>query len=223
MNARRKEQEKSWGDEAWSGRRMRRLSPPKPPNPQRYIKRATIAAILALAGCASPNPDFYTLQPTHGAVLSTPAQIIELRRPGLAGYLDRSDVVLKDSDYHININSQSRWAEPMGDMIGRVLAQDLSQRLPASSVFGQSGAITADPTLRVEIDVQRFDLGDDGRVTLTAETALESGRSHTPVKTRNVNLTSAPAGPGAANLAAIMSTLLGQLADQVAQDVAVAS
>ena len=183
----------------------------------------SVFVTLALAACASPNPDFYTLQPTQGTVLSGPAQIIELRRPGLAGYLDRSDVVLKSSDYHIAINDQSRWAEPMGDMIGRVLAQDLSQRLPASSVFGQSGAITADPTLRVEVDIQRFDTGADGRVTLTAEVALESGRSHTPVKTRNVMLQAAPAAPGAANLAATMSGLLGQLADRVAQDVAVSS
>jgi uncharacterized lipoprotein YmbA len=182
-----------------------------------------LTAALALASCASPNPDFYTLQPVQGAALSTPPHIIELRRPGLAGYLDRSDVVLKDTDYHIAVNDQSRWAEPMGDMIGRVLAQDLSQRLPASSVFTESGAITADPTLRVEIDVQRFDRGADGQVTLVAETALESGRSHTPLKTEHITLRAAPAGPGAANLAATMSGLLGQLADRVAQDVAATS
>jgi uncharacterized lipoprotein YmbA len=185
--------------------------------------RLALATTLALAGCASPNPDFYTLQPVQGTVISAPPQIIELRRPGLAGYLDRSDVVLKSADYHININSQSRWAEPMGDMVGRVLAQDLSQRLPASSVFGASGAITADPTMRVEIDVQRFDLGEDGQVTLTAETALESGRSHAPLKTHHMVLQAAPSGAGAANLAATMSGLLGQLADRIAQDVAASS
>jgi uncharacterized lipoprotein YmbA len=179
----------------------------------------TAASLITLTSCASPNPDFYTLQPVSGAVIAAPAQSIELRRPGLAGYLDRSDVVLKSADYHINVNSQSRWAEPMGDMIGRVLAEDLSQRLPASSVFNESGAITADPSLRVEIDVQRFDLGADGQVTLTAETALESGRGHLPLKTHHIMLQAAPVGPGPANLAATMSSLLGQLADRVAQDV----
>ena len=180
----------------------------------------TMLVALALAGCASPNPDFYTLQPVPGTVVSAAPQIIELRRPGLAGYLDRSDIVLKNAGYRLDVNSQLRWAEPIGDMIGRVLAQDISQRLPASSVFAEGGAITADPTLRVEINVQRFDQGADGRITLTAEAALEAGRSHTPVKTRNIVLQADPPGPGAANLAAAMSQLLGQLADRVATDVA---
>jgi uncharacterized lipoprotein YmbA len=176
--------------------------------------------VLAVAGCASPDPEFYTLLPMPGTVTPAPANIIELRRLGLAGYLDRSDLVLKDADYRVQVNSQIRWAEPIGDMMGRVLAEDLGQRLPASTVFGQSGAITADPTLRVEIDVQRFDQGEDGRVTLIAEAALESGRQHTPIKTRTIKLEEAPAGAGAASLVATMSNLIGQLADQVAHDIA---
>jgi uncharacterized lipoprotein YmbA len=183
----------------------------------------TVTLVAALASCASPDPHIFTLAPVQGTIVATSPQVIELRRPGLAGYLDRSDIVLKDSDYQLNVNSQYRWAEPVGDMIGRVLAQDLSQRLPAATVFSQSGAITADPTLRVEIDIERFDQGADGRLTLVAEAALESGRSHAPLRTRHIVLQAEPAGPGAANLAAAMSALLGQLADRMAQDVSAAS
>jgi uncharacterized lipoprotein YmbA len=181
-----------------------------------------MAALLvaALAGCASPNPDFYTLQPVAGPVVTTATQIVELRRPGLAGYLDRPDIVLKSADYQLHVNSQMRWAEPIGDMIGRVLVQDIGQRLPGSTVFGQSGAITADPTLRVEVDVQRFDQGGDGSVTLSAEIAVEMGMTHKPLRTRTVVLQAPAGGAGAANLAATMSTLLGQLADGIAKDVA---
>ena len=174
--------------------------------------------VLAVAGCASPNPDIYTLQATAGAPVTTAAHVIELRKPGLAGYLDRSDIVLTNANYRVNTNSQLRWAEPIGDMVGRVLTEDLSQRLPGSTVFSESGAITADPDLRVEIDIQRFDQGADGRVTLLAEAAIESGHSHTPVRTRHIMLQTATAGPGATQLAAAMSMLLGQLADQMAQD-----
>jgi paraquat-inducible protein B len=174
---------------------------------------------MVLTACASPDPDYYTLEPVPGAVVQAPPQVIELRRPGLAGYLDRSDIVLKDAGYRLSVNSQQRWAEPIGDMIGRVLTQDLSQRLPASTVFNASGAITADPTLRIEIDIQRFDQGEDGRITMVAEAALEAGRSHTPLQARQVMVEANPAGPGAANLVAAMSGLLGQLADRMAQEV----
>jgi uncharacterized lipoprotein YmbA len=144
---------------------------------------------------------------------------IEMRRPGLAGYLDRSDIVLKSAAYQLSLNSQHRWGEPLGDMIGRVLGEDLTQRLPGSTVFGQSGAITADPQLRVEVDIERFDPDAAGAVVLQANVAVERGLTHQPVAARQVTLSSDPAGPGAGQIAASMSGLLGALADRIAQDI----
>ncbi len=189
------------------------------------IDRPGVAARLALAclltapviGCASPDPTYYTLAVVAGTALPGPAMSIEVRRPGLAGYLDRSDVVLRSADYRLDVNSQMRWAEPLGDMVGRVLAQDIGQRLPGSSVFTEAGAISAVPDLRVEVDVERFDADAGGTVVLEAELALERGVTHRPLAARHVRLT-APAGPGAGGLAASLSGLLGGLADQVATD-----
>ncbi len=181
-----------------------------------------LALALALFGCGGPDPNFYTLQPVPGAPQPGVARIVEVRRPGLAGYLDRSDIVLKESGYQLHVNSQDRWAEPLGDMIGRVVTQDLAQRLPGSSVFSENGAISADPGLRVEIDVQRFDANADGTLTLVAALAIEQGRGHVPIRARTMTLSAAPAQAGAAGLAAAMSGLLGQVADQVASDIAVA-
>ena len=187
----------------------------------RFLPNAgpVVALLSSLAGCASPDPVFYTLQPAPGTALPGGPATVEVRRPGLAGYLDRSDVVLRSAGYQLDVNGQIRWAEPLGDMIGRVLTQDLSQRLPGSSVFSQSGAITADAQLRVEVDVQGFDTDASGQVVLTAELAVERGATHIPLATRHVILTAAPSGPGPANLAAAMSGLLGQLADRLATDV----
>ena len=182
-----------------------------------------LGLIAALAACSSPDPTYYTLQPVPGAVLSAALSAappsVEVRRPGLAGYLDRSDVVLKNAGYTLAVNSQIRWAEPLGDMIGRVLTQDLSQRLPGASVFFQLGAISADPQLRVEVDILSFDADAAGAVVLTAEVAVERGTTHAPLATRHAVLSATPDAPGAANLAAVMSKLLGSLSDQIAHDV----
>jgi uncharacterized lipoprotein YmbA len=180
---------------------------------------ATAWAVCALAGCASPDSTFYTLQQRAGTEATNPSLItarnIEVRTPGLAGYLDRSDIVLRDANYRLGLNEQQRWAEPLGDMIGRVLTEDLAQRLPSSSVFGAGGAISADPDARVEVDIQRFDADATGTVTLAAQVAIEAGRTHTPVMTRHVVLTATPSGPGAAPLVATLSDLLGELADSI--------
>jgi uncharacterized lipoprotein YmbA len=140
--------------------------------------------------------------------------------PGLAGYLDRSDIVLKQTDYRVDVDSQVRWGEPLADMIGRVLAQDLSQRLPGSSIFSGDGAIGADPDLRVEVDVQRFDAAADGSVTLLADIAIEQGVSHTAAAANSVSLRIDNVQTGPTGLAAAMSELLGQLADQIAASIA---
>jgi uncharacterized lipoprotein YmbA len=141
-------------------------------------------------------------------------------RPGLAGYLDRSGIVLKQAGYRLDVDSVVRWGEPLSDMIGRVLAEDLTQRLPGSSVFSGDGAIGADADVRVEINVQRFDAETDGSVSLIADLAIEQGMSHTAFAARAVSLRVADAQPGPAGLASAMSTLLGELADQVATDIA---
>jgi uncharacterized lipoprotein YmbA len=183
-----------------------------------FFKKRTFFLALALSACASPDPTFYTLTVVPGAALTGGPASIEVRRPGLAGYLDRSDIVLKNQSYTLVVNSQERWAEPLGDMIGRIIAQDLLQRLPGSSVFDQSGAITASPDARVEVDILNFDPTGDGIVTLNASYAIEQGTTHRPLASRHVSLTATPAGPGAASLAATESGLLGSLADQIAHD-----
>jgi uncharacterized lipoprotein YmbA len=180
---------------------------------------SSFALMAVLSACSSPDPTFYTLQPIPGVAIAGGPATVEIRRPGLAGYLDRSDIVLKSAAYELSMNSQHRWGEPLGDMIGRVLTQDLSQRLPGTDTFAQTGAITADPQLRVEVDILNFDTDASGNVVLNAGVAIERGLSHAPLAAHHVALTAQPAGPGAAELAATMSTLLGELADRIATDI----
>ena len=184
------------------------------------MKTAIATSLLAfVAACSSPDPNYYTLAPTQGAAATAPPRIIEVARPGLAGYLDRSGIVLQQSGYRLNVNTIDLWAEPLADMVGRVLTQDLGQRLPNSQVFASDGAIATDPDLRVEADIQQFDAAPDGTVTLAATVAIERGHGHDAIATRTVHLTTNTA-PGAAALSAAMSTLLGQLSDQVAAQIA---
>ena len=175
---------------------------------------------IFLTACSSPDPTYYTLQTVAGTPVNGLPATIEVRRPGLAGYLDRSDIVLKSESYKLSLNSQKQWAEPLGDMIGRVLTQDLSQRLPGKSVFTQSGAITADADMRVEVDIQAFDADGTGDVVLTAQVAVERGITHHPLSTRHVSLRAPINAAGEAAQVAAMSGLLGTLSDRIASDIA---
>jgi uncharacterized lipoprotein YmbA len=181
---------------------------------------ASALALLFLAGataCGRSAPStFYALSPESGAVQPARWHTIRLRRPGVAGYLDRPEIVRRIVDFRLGLVDTDRWASPLDEMLGRVLAEDLQQRLPGSSVFTEDGAISADADATVEVDVRRFDVGDSGEVNLVAEVALEKQGTHAPVGTRAVMLRQTPMAGSTTALVQTMSDLLGKLADQIA-------
>jgi len=176
--------------------------------------------LAALAGCSSAEPAYYVLRPLPGALHASVARSIEIRRPGLAGFLDRADLVIDDSSYRLQLGTASRWAEPVGEMVERVVAEDLAQRLPASHVFGEGGAIGIDADLRVDLDVQQFGGAAGGDVSLTAELVVERRHDHVVLVGRHIALSAPRTQAGEAGLAAAMSSLLAQLSDQLATDIA---
>ncbi len=175
---------------------------------------------LALTGlvsaCSSPEPAYYTLAAVPGVGQPGGPAKIELRRLGLAGYLDRSEIVRANGAYSLRLNGAERWGEPFGDLVARILAEDLTQRLPGSSVFTSAGSITAEADATVEMDVQRFDADASGQAVLLAQVAVSRGRARASAMTRVVRLIVPPASASTSDLVAAMSKALGQLADAVA-------
>ncbi|GAC1337134.1 MAG: PqiC family protein [Acetobacteraceae bacterium] len=179
-------------------------------------RRLLWAGLALLASCASPEPSYYTLAPIRGQAQPGGPALVELRRPGLAGYLDRPEIVRANSAYQLRLAGGERWGEPFGDMVGRVLAENLNTRLPGTSVFTSAGSISAEANATLEVDVQRFDVDAGGQVTLAAQVAVSRGRSRGNAVTRAIRLTTTPAGPSTAELVGAMSAALGQMADQIA-------
>ena len=170
----------------------------------------------SITGCgSSPEVTFYALSPTSGVLEKATPHAIRIRRPGLAGYLDRPEIVRRVVNYRLGVAATDRWGSPLDVMIGRVIAEDVELRLPGSSVYTEDGAITADADATVEIDIQRFDVGEAGELVLVAEVAIEKGSAHGAVASRGVRLSAKPKSDATPSFVAAMSDLLGQLADQV--------
>ncbi len=176
-----------------------------------------LAVCLLLGACASAEPAYYTLAAVPGAGRQGAPRLIELRRPGIAGYLDRPEIVRAGGAYQLRVAGTERWGEPFGDLVGRILSEDLNTRLPGSSVFTAAGSISAQADATVELDIQRFDADVTGQVTLLAQVSVARGRRAASAVTRAIRLTRQPAGPSTPELVAAMSAVLGQLADQVAE------
>jgi len=103
------------------------------------------------------------------------------------------------------------WGEPLDSMIGRILVQEINQRLPGSSVYADNGAISMRADATVEINLQRFDLDHDGAVLLVAQIAIDGKTT----AARGVTFQVRPADGTTQALVAAMSAATAQLADAV--------
>jgi uncharacterized lipoprotein YmbA len=181
-------------------------------------RRSALGLALAagMFGCASPDPALYTLGTVPGPAQTGTARSVELRRVSLAGYLDRPEIVRSAAQYRLTVLANERWGEPFGSMLDRVLVEDLVERLPRTSVFTESGAISTRPDIILEIDIQRFDADADGTVVLLAQVAVRHDQNNVAADARTFRFTVAPASSATQDYVAAMSKALGQLADQVA-------
>ncbi len=173
-----------------------------------------LAALLT--ACASPNPALYTLAIVPGATHPAAPPSIELRGIALARYLERSQIVRSSEDFRLDVLGNDWWGEPVDAMLSRVLVQELSQRLPSSTVFAENGAITATPDASVELNIQRFDEDRSGAVLLLAQVAVMARAT----VTRNLRFSVPLPSPGTPGLVSAMSTAVAQLADAIADSLA---
>jgi uncharacterized lipoprotein YmbA len=139
-----------------------------------------------------------------------------VRDVGLAGYLDRQQIVRSSENYRLTVSEDDWWGEPFGGMLTRVLVQSLAQRLPRSSVVGADTAIRVTPDAIVEVSIQRLDADREGAVTLVAQVAIghRSGQRDAVVRPFTTSLPADGADMRAHVAAA--SVAVGRLADAIA-------
>ncbi|MBV9538485.1 MAG: membrane integrity-associated transporter subunit PqiC, partial [Acidisphaera sp.] len=75
----------------------------KPYPGRRSAVSYTVALALTLSGCGSSPSAFYTLAPVPGPVVVGGPASLEVRHIGLAGYLDRDEIVRSSASYRIDV------------------------------------------------------------------------------------------------------------------------
>ncbi len=186
-------------------------------------RRRTVLLVLAcapLADCGAGDPTYYTLTTWPGPEHRGAPAIVEVRSPTVASFLDRDTIVTGTDDYALQFAGNRAWAEPIGQMIGRVLASDLAQRLVGSDVYAEGNAASTTPDAIVSIDVGRFDKDTNGTVVVSGSLAVRArtapGGTVPPSILERFEVRADQDGPGTAALVATLSRLLGTVADRAA-------
>jgi len=182
----------------------------------RYSLAACLLVPLALASCASPNAKIYTLIALGSDVRSTGRPVtLSVATVGVPKYLDRPQIVRRSGEVELGVAEFERWGEPLGNMVQRVLAEDLTRRLPRGSVVTTSRTLTGDETSSIELDLSRFDAQADGTIVLDAQWRIRrNGRGVSPPQT--VRITRRPADAGTPATVKAMSDAIGDLAARIA-------
>ena len=188
-----------------------------PPTGRTALLGALGVLCLLLAGCGSSDPDYYTLSTWPGTAQRGGPLTLKVRTPSVAGYLDRDYIVRSAPGYKLKLAGDAAWGAPLADMIGQTLALDLQQRLPGTTVFTEAGAISTEAQAVLEVDISQFAQDGDGRAEIIASVSVQRPDAGPAVSTP-LHLTTSPDSQGVGALAAALSKLLGQVADEAARE-----
>jgi uncharacterized protein len=179
------------------------------------FRLAALAMAALLAACTSPDPVLYTLAPAAGAVHSGGPRVVLLQQIAIAHFLERSQIVRSSENYRLDVMSNDWWGEPLGAMLSRVLIEELSQRLPQSTVIADNGAVSARPDATIELNIQRLDEDTAGNLILQAQVAVRfTGQNQPALRSFRFNVPLAT--PGVPGEVAAISSAVGRLADGIA-------
>ena len=137
-----------------------------------------LSIMLLLTSCGTTPPSkFYTLEAMSG---SETTQITPDRRNlhigigpvQFAEYLQRSQIVTRTNGAEINLAETHRWAEPLHNNFGRILAENLSILVGTDKVSLHPSRNWSDIDYQVVVNVWQFDVSKQGEVTLVANWSI---------------------------------------------------
>jgi uncharacterized lipoprotein YmbA len=182
----------------------------------RYGLAACLLVTLSLASCASQNAKIYTLVALGGDVRTSGHPItMSIATVDVPKYLDRPQIVRRSGEVELGIAEFERWGEPLGNMVQRILAEDLIRRLPPGSVVTTSSTLTGGEKSSVELSLSRFDAEADGTIVLEAQWRIRrNGQSISSPQT--VRILSQPTDASTTATVKAMSDAIGDLATRIA-------
>ena len=136
------------------------------------LSRAGLAfGVLLLAACAhTPKPNYYVLSGPSGTASEVvrDGRSIGLGPIALPDYLDRPQIVTRDTDSRLHLSNEHRWAEPLSASFSRALLTHLEKALPGRTLVSHPWRADLDIARQVHIDVTRFDRDAGGSFHLSA-------------------------------------------------------
>jgi uncharacterized protein len=175
--------------------------------------------ILVLCGCgSSPPTKFYALStavpsstPLAAAHPGPPIRVVAIHIPPM---LDRQEIARPSAGNQLVINGEERWVAPLDEMIQQILTRDLMTRLPPGGVI-LPGAPAPAQVDSIVVTILQFQSDVTGSVVFQGSWSLLTPGGASPALIRDFHYTASATPQSTGEEVAAMSTLLGQLADDI--------
>jgi len=188
----------------------------------------SVITAAALSGCVigkSPPTTFYTLSATEAPTArkltsgSADALLIGIGPVDMPGYLDRSQIVSRETPNRLGLDEFHQWAEPLNTSLVRVLAENIAQQLPNKRVIQYPWGVTP-ADVQVVVLVTRFDASAAKQVRLNALWGVFGEGRQELLVTKKSRITQSFAGEDKEAIVAAMSRAAGELSREIATELA---
>jgi uncharacterized lipoprotein YmbA len=175
-------------------------------------------AALLLAGCGTfALPRVYVLGDLSPAASGVTDEAglahLELKTVTVPDYLDTTRILRRGASHEVIASQAGQWGERVSIGVTRALAADLARRLPSVVIESREAY---EPPRRLLVDVERFEIGEDGACTLTARWRVSvSGEKVPSPSHRGTFIETATSNTDEA-AAWAMTSAIDQLAGQIA-------
>ena len=188
--------------------------------------RALLITLLAVAGCSflSPVRDdsrYYVLNAVTDSDQGSPTAlrpelIVGVGPVAIPQYLEHTEIVARGGANQLVALPNARWGEPLQPNLTRVIAENLAVDLGTAQVVVFPWFGGAQPSYTVAVNVQRFELQEDGVVRLHARWTLRDVATRATITSRDTSVDE-PAKPNDGGAAtAAMSRAAAGLSKEIA-------
>jgi uncharacterized lipoprotein YmbA len=187
------------------------------------IPQFLVAAALCVtaAGCFSPHTvatRHFILSPAPSATAASSGIRVGVGVVKMPAYLTGNSLAVRKDAGEIIYLESALWAERLDNGFARVLAADLSAKIPTDQV--RLGAWRADAvTVEVHVTVEQFDVNQAGQGTLVAWWRITAPGGAKVLKSGEARLTRAGKSPASdsQNIVTTLSELTAEFSGTLAQ------
>jgi uncharacterized lipoprotein YmbA len=196
---------------------------------RKHLHRSAIvllgAALLIISGCVggtSKPSTFYLLKAlpeSEAAVLEQGGLSLEVGPITVPAYLDRTQIASTGNDHKLYMDEFHRWAEPLKDSFGRVLADNLAILLKTVNVYQYRQRRDVPVDFQVEISVSRFFADADGTAVLAAFWSVAGNNGKTVLSRKRSSISEKAVSKDFEAVVAAQNKTLQELSKQVAAEI----